>query len=99
MDLNQLGRRNLSKEDRDELIRRLAAAGHRQKDIAEKVGLDRSVITKIINRDVQNAHSPTINSTSATEELEAKQREIERLRAEKDALAEKQRHEVEARAR
>ena len=68
------------------------ASGVRQKDIAEKVGLDRSVVTKIINRDVQNAHSPTINSTSATEELEAKQQEIERLKAEKDALAERQRH-------
>ena len=90
MDLNQLGRRNLSKEDRDELIRRLAASGrHTQKEIAETVGLTRSAVTKIVG-EVKNSHSPTINSTSATEELEAKQREIERLRAEKDALAEKQ---------
>ena len=33
------------------------------------------------------SHEPSIKSTSAAEELEAKQREIERLRAEKDALA------------
>ena len=64
-----IGRRNLSKEDRDELIRRLAASGkHTQKEIAETVGLERSVVSKIINKDVQNAHSPTIKSTSAAEE-------------------------------
>jgi len=90
-----IGRRNLSKEDRDELIRRLAASGrHTQKEIAETVGLERSVVSKIINKDVQNAHSPSIKSTSAAEELEARQREIERLRAEKDALAERERKEL-----
>ena len=31
---------------------------------------------------IKNDHSPTIKSTSANEELEAKQHEIERLRAE-----------------
>jgi transcriptional regulator with XRE-family HTH domain len=37
----------LSKEDRDELIRRLVAAGHKQKDVAEAVGLDQSRISRI----------------------------------------------------
>lgn len=92
MDLNQLGRRNLSKEDRDELIRRLAAAGHRQKDIAEKVGLSKQAVSKIVNPSPQSGHEPTIKSTSAAEELEAKQQEIERLRAEKEALAERERY-------
>ena len=99
MDLNQLGRRNLSKEDRDELIRRLAAAGIPQRKIAATAKCSQGTVSNIANKMIKNNHSPTINSTSATEELEAKQREIERLRAEKDALAEKQRHEVEARAR
>lgn len=71
-----IGRRNLSKEDRDELIRRLAASGrHTQKEIAETVGLTRSAVTKIVG-EVKNSHSPSIKSTSAAEELEAKQREI-----------------------
>ena len=77
-----IGRRNLSKEDRDELIRRLAASGkHTQKEIAETVGLERSVVSKIINKDVQNAHSPTIKSTSAAEELEAKRTNADKRRA------------------
>ena len=93
MDLNQLGRRNLSKDDRDTLIRRLAAAGHKQKDIAEKVGLSKGHVSEIVNKKSSEIeHSPTIKSTSAAEELEAKQREIARLRAEKDALAEKETH-------
>jgi len=54
-------------------IRRLAEAGHRQKDIAQAVGLERSVVTKIINRNVQNSHESTINSTSAAEEIAAPQ--------------------------
>ena len=61
--MNSLGRRNLSKEKRDEMI---------QRDFRT------------------SSNEPSINSTSATEELEAKQQEIERLKAERDALAEKQ---------
>ena len=75
-----LVRRNLDRADRDEMIRRLAARGVKQKDIAEKVGLDRSVITKIINRDVQNAHEPTVNATTPAAEIEAKQAELDSLR-------------------
>jgi DNA repair exonuclease SbcCD ATPase subunit len=99
MDLNQLGRRNLSKEDRDELIRRLAAAGVSKKAIAEKIGLTQRSVQRIVPEGRQNFAENPINFTSATEELEAKQQEIERLRAEKDSLAERHRHEVEARAR
>lgn len=82
MDLNQLGRRNLSKEDRDALIRRLAASGrHTQKEIAAKLGLTKMRVNQIINDGTSKEilHSPTIKSTSAAEELEAKQREITAL--------------------
>ncbi|NCC86027.1 MAG: hypothetical protein EOM03_18295, partial [Clostridia bacterium] len=59
MDLNQLGRRNLSKEDRDELIRRLAASGrHTQKEIAAKIGLKQSAVSKIVNSDIPKEYSP-----------------------------------------
>ena len=48
--LNQLGRRNLSKEDRDEMIRRLASSGkHTQKEIAQAVGLTKMRINQIVN--------------------------------------------------
>ena len=82
MDLNQLGRRNLSKEDRDELIRRLAAAGIPQRKIAATAKCSQGTVSNIANKMIKNDHSPTIKSTSANEELEAKQHEIERLRAE-----------------
>ena len=48
MDLNQLGRRNLSKEDRDELIRRLAEQGYKQREIAEATGLSQNRISEIV---------------------------------------------------
>jgi len=94
-----IGRRNLSKDDRDTLIRRLAAAGHKQKEIAQAVGLSKMRINQIVNdeKSKEILHSPTIKSTSAAEEMEAKQREIERLRAEKEALAERERKESQAR--
>jgi transposase len=84
------GTRQFRKIYRDELIRRLAAAGHKQKDIAEKVGLSKGHVSEIVNKKSSGIeHELTIKSTSAAEELEAKQREIERLRAEKEALAER----------
>ena len=65
MDLNQLGRRNLSKEDRDTLIRRLAEAGHRQKDIAEVVGLSKGHVSEIVNKkSSETEHEPTIKTSS-----------------------------------
>ena len=77
-----IGRRNLSKEDRDELIRRLAAAGHKQKDIAEKVGLSKGHVSEIVNKKSSEIeHSPTIKSTSAAEELEAKRTNADKRRA------------------
>lgn len=84
-----IGRRNLSKEDRDTLIRRLAASGrHTQKEIADRLGITQPAVSQIVNQgNIKNLYSPTIKSTSAAEELEAKQREIERLKAEKEALA------------
>ena len=70
-----IGRRNLSKEDRDELIRRLAASGkHTQKEIAEKVGLSKGHVSEIVNKKSSEIeHSPTIKSTSAAEEMEGAQ--------------------------
>ena len=97
MDLNQLGRRNLSKEDRDELIRRLAASGHRQKDIAEAVGLSLRRTQEIV-QGAETAQAPDFTNSELTTTQRLKD-ELVKLRAEKDALAEKQRHEVEARAR
>jgi predicted DNA-binding protein (UPF0251 family) len=72
---------------RDELIRRLAAAGVSKKDIAEKIGLTQRSVQRIVPEGRQNVAENPIKSTSAAEELEAQQREIERLKAEKEALA------------
>jgi len=76
MDLNQLGRRNLSKEDRDTLIRRLAETGHRQKDIAQAVGLDKSVVSRIVKGELQNATERNIKTSSAAEEIAALQEKV-----------------------
>ena len=63
------------------------------------MGLSKMRINQIVNdeKSKEILHSPTIKSTSAAEEMEAKQREIERLRAEKEALAERERKESQAR--
>ena len=96
MDLNQLGRRNLSKEDRDEMIRRLAASGVKQKEIAKAVGLERSVVTKIIGKDVQNAQVPSVTSSDLTvtarlrDELEAMRKRL----ADEQANADRQAREL-----
>ena len=77
MDLNQLGRRNLSKEDRDTLIRRLAEAGHRQKDIAQVVGLSKGHVSEIVNKkSSETEHEPTIKTSSAAEEIAALQEKV-----------------------
>ena len=78
-DLNQLGRRNLTRDQRDALIKRLAASGVRQKDIAEKVGLTRQAVTHIV-REANNLPERPVNTTTAAQELQAKQDEIEALR-------------------
>ena len=84
MDLNQLGRRNLSKEDRDEMIRRLAGQGHKQKDIAMKVGLSKGHVSDIVNRQSSEIeHERPINSTSSTAEITAMQEKIRVLEASK----------------
>lgn len=86
MDLNQLGRRNLSKEDRDELIRRLVAAGHKQKDVAEAVGLSKSRVTEIVKSSgTELAPSFTKSDLTVTaklkDDLAAAERRIAELEA------------------
>ena len=91
MRLNQLSRRNLDKDERERWIKELHEEGWTQAEIGEAVGMSQRGVGKVIHRDFRtSSNEPTIKSTSATEELEAKQQEIERLRAERDALAEKQ---------
>ena len=70
-----IGRRNLSKEDRDELIRRLAASGrHTQKEIADRLGITQPAVSQIVNQgNIKNLYSPSIKSTSAAEEMEGAQ--------------------------
>ena len=78
MDLNQLGRRNLTREKRDEMIRRLAASGVRQREIAEKVGLTRSAVTKIVG-EVKDSPAPAFTIPDLTVTAKLKD-EIEALR-------------------
>lgn len=86
-DLNQLGRRNLTRDQRDALIKRLAASGVRQKDIAEKVGLQEPAVSKIIHGKFPKESFPTVNTTTAAQELQAKQDEIEALRRLSDKMS------------
>jgi chromosome segregation ATPase len=80
MDLNQLGRRNLSKEDRDTLIRRLAEAGHRQKDIAQAVGMSEARISQITkNKNLNNLSENPIKTSSAADEIAALQEKVRLL--------------------
>jgi hypothetical protein len=103
MDLNQLGRRNLSREQRDEMIRRLAASGVRQKDIAEKTGLSKQRVGEIVNpKSTETGHVPAVNSISATDELEALRRQLEEAegRAKKnEALVREERANADRQAR
>lgn len=73
MDLNQLGRRNLTKEQRNELIKRLAVGGVRQKDIAEKVGLSKQTVSDIVhesgNRTANDFTNPTPPDLTVTQKL------------------------------
>lgn len=82
MDLNQLGRRNLTKGKRDEMIRRLAARGVKQKDIAEKVGMTEARISQIAKgKNLNNLSEPTINAVSPSAEIESLQRKLEEAEA------------------
>ena len=65
-DLNQLGRRNLTREKRDEMIRRLAAAGVRQREIAEKVGLQEPAVSKIIHGKFPKETAPAFTTPDLT---------------------------------
>lgn len=89
---NQLARRNLTKEERDQWIREMRAEGMTQKEVAEVVGLERSAVAKIEN--VKNSHSgqcpPSLNQDELlalkirSEEAEA---QVKRLKNEIDAKA------------
>ena len=84
-DLNQLGRRNLTRDQRDALIKRLAAAGVRQKEIAEKVGLAQPAISKIVNGDIPKEYAPAFTTPDLTVTAKLKD-EIEALRRTAEAI-------------
>ena len=79
-DLNQLGRRNLTREKRDAMIRRLAASGVPKPEIAAAVGLNLRSVQRLAAGERQDVAERPINATTAAQELEAKQDEIEPLR-------------------
>ena len=54
---------------------RLAEAGHRQKDIAQAVGLKEPAVSKIINKNFPKESEPTIKTSSAVEEIAAREKE------------------------
>ena len=94
MRLNQLSRRNLDKDERERWIKELHEEGWTQAEIGEAVGANQSTVSRVLMQTHKSQISQTDDSTT-TQRLKD---ELARLRAEKDALAEKQRHEVEARA-
>ena len=64
------------------MIRRLAARGVKQKDIAEKVGLSKGHTSDIVNqRSSENEHEPTINAIPPAAEIESLQRKLEEAEA------------------
>ncbi len=102
MDLNQLGRRNLSKDQRDEMIRRLAAAGVRQKDIAEKVGLTQQSVSHIVKGNTNNLYESQVNTTTPSAEIESLQRKLEEAEArakKSEALVREERANADRQAR
>jgi len=66
MDLNQLGRRNLSKEDRDELIRRLAAAGVGKEKIVEFAKVSPRRVNQILSGREEISQAPSITNSDLT---------------------------------
>ena len=57
-------------------IRRLAEAGHRQKDIAQVVGLTKGHVSEIVNKkSSETEHEPTIKTSSAVEEIAVREKE------------------------
>lgn len=73
---------------RDQLIRRLAAAGYRQREIAEKAGLERSWVSRIVNGNVLKAQEPTINTILPAEEMVKLQEENNKTKIELASLRE-----------
>lgn len=57
-------RRQLSKEDRDKLIRQLYDEGHAQKKIAGIVGLDQSRVSQIVKAEGMNYSYPVMAGTN-----------------------------------
>ena len=62
------------------MIRRLAARGVRQKDIAEKTGLSKQAVSKIVSPESTKWTEKQINAVSPAAEIEAKQAELDSLR-------------------
>jgi predicted XRE-type DNA-binding protein len=44
----------------------LAASGHKQREIAEAVGLDKSVVSRIVKGELQNATAPDFTNSELT---------------------------------
>ena len=76
-------RRNLDRADRDEMIRRLAARGVKQKNIAEKTGLSKGRITQIVSESnsLEVKHESSINTTTPAAEIASLQRKLEEAEA------------------
>ena len=85
MDLNQLGRRNLTRDQRDALIKRLVASGVRQREIAEKVGLQEPAVSKIIHGKFPKETAPPFTTPDLTVTAKLKD-EIEALRRLAEAI-------------
>ncbi len=62
------------------MIRRLAARGVKQKDIAEKTGLSKQAVSKIVSPESTKWTEKQINATTPAAEIEAKRAELEALR-------------------
>ena len=64
------------------MIRRLAARGVKQKDIAEKVGMTEARISQIAKgKNLNNLSESTINTTTPSAEIESLQRKLEEAEA------------------
>ena len=77
-DLNQLGRRNLTRDQRDALIKRLAASGVPKSEIAGVVGLSRRRTQEIV-QGAETAQAPAFTTPDLTVTAKLKD-EIEALR-------------------
>ena len=86
--LNQLSRRNLDKDERERWIKELHEEGWTQAEIGEAVGVSQKTVSNTLSKNTKSQISQADESTT-TQRLKD---ELAKLRAEKDALAERQRH-------